>query len=92
MSIDEFTFENMTSPNGNKVPNQFIVKTFGRTWFRSYESNIVHIDEDGTVTLDSKYWDYSPTTSKYRNIFLGNDTAACKRLIKSGVYKVGNLN
>lgn len=92
MNIKKVTFENMTSPNGNKVPNQFIIKTFGVTWFRSYESNIVHIDENGTVTLDAKYWNYSPTTSKYRNLFLGNDTAACKRLIKSGVYKMADLN
>ena len=87
------SIENMASPNGNAVPNQFVIDTGdGVRWFRSYDSNIARIDANGNVTLDAAYWDYSATTSKYRNLFLGNDTATCKRLIKSGVYKVGNLN
>ena len=85
--------ENMTSPNGNPAPNQFVINTGdGVRWFRSYASNIARIDADRNVTLDATYWDYSATTSKYRNLFLGNNTATCKRLIKSGVYKLGDLN
>ena len=85
--------ENMTSPNGNKVANQFVIETGdGVRVFRSYTSNIARIDADGNVTLDATYWDYSATTSKYRNLFLGNDTATCRRLIKSGVYKLDDLN
>ena len=87
------SIENMTSPNGNKVANQFVIDTGdGVRWFRSYRSNIARVDADGNVTLDATYWAYSATTSKYRNLFLGNDTATCKRLIKSGVYRLGDLN
>lgn len=87
------SIENMTSSNGNKVANQFLINTGdGVRWFRSYSSNIARVDADGNVTLDATYWDYSATTSKYRNLFLGNDTATCKRLIKSGVYRLGDLN
>jgi hypothetical protein len=87
------SIENMMSPNGNKVANQFVINTGdGVLWFRSYNSNIARVDADGNVTLDATYWDYSTTTSRYRNLFLGNDTATCKRLIKSGVYRLGDLN
>ena len=87
------SIENMRSHNGNKVANQFIIDTGdGVRWFRSYNSNIARVDADGNVTLDATYWDYSTTTSRYRNLFLGNDTATCKRFIKSGVYRLGDLN
>ena len=90
--------ENMKSPNGKQVPNQFEVTTERGKWYRSYESNIVLVDNDGQVWLDKQYWDYSPTTSKYRNMFLGNvdgryvDTKICKQLIRERVYKLTDLN
>ena len=84
--------QNMYSPNGNQVPNQFEVTTERGKWSRSYSSNIVLIDNDGQVWLDEHYWDYSATTSKYRNMFLGNATKDCKQLIRDGVYKLANLN
>lgn len=84
--------ENMKSPQGNKVPNQFVVTTKEGKWFRSYDSNIVLIDRSQQVWLDAHYFDYSSTTSKYRNMFLGGTTEKCKELIASGVYKLANLN
>ena len=84
--------QNMYSPNGNQVPNQFEVTTERGKWFRSYSSNIVLIDNDGQVWLDEHYWDYSATTSKYRNMFLGNATKDCKQLIRDGIYKLTDLN
>ena len=44
------------------------------------------------VELDAKKWDYSVTTSKYRNRFLGETTAQTKAKIKSGEYILTNLN
>ncbi len=46
----------------------------------------------GVVTLDADRWDYSVTTSKYRNQFLGMSTAQVKRDIKAGRIALVNLN
>ena len=56
----------------NRILNQFIIEDDeGNTFFQSYKSIIVKIDSNGVTTLDEKFWDYSVTTGKYRNIFLG---------------------
>lgn len=85
--------ENLESAQGNKVANQFEVTTDNGKFFQSYESVIAYIPNDGSpVQLDAKYWDYSKTTGKYRNIFLGEDKKATERKIKAGVYILTNLN
>ena len=64
--------QNMTSNNGNKIANQFIIYDNDKTYFQSYNSIIVKKDTlNNKIYLDSYFWDYSTTTSKYRNIFLG---------------------
>ena len=83
---------NMISPNGNKVPNQFEIYTSKGRYFQSYNSIIAFIDNKGQVFLDDYYWNYSRTTSKYRNIFLNDDTNSVKDKIKSGKYKFKELN
>lgn len=83
--------ENKTSNNGNSVPNQFIITEGSTRIFQSYNSVIARVDFDG-VTLDEKYWDYSTTTGKYRNIFLGENKKQTEAKIKSGEYKLTNLN
>ena len=57
----------------------------------SYES-IIAKRENGQVTLDEMYCDYSPTTGKYRNIFLGEDKKTTQKKIDNGTYKLANLN
>lgn len=44
------------------------------------------------IELDEKYWDYSTTTGKYRNMFLGEGIEETRKKIKSGEYKLVNLN
>ena len=85
---------NLKSSNGNKVANQFILEDdAANDFFQSYDSIIVKREyESGKIFLDERYWDYSRTTSKYRNIFLHEDTAATKDKIKSGEYILTNLN
>ena len=84
---------NMINNNGNKVPNQFIIEDDnGNEYFQSYDSMIVKRDEDGEISLDWNYWDYSRTTSKYRNIFLNETTQDTKRKIDSGEYRLVDLN
>lgn len=83
--------QNLTSANGNEVANQFEIIDNGKRIFQSYQSVICVIEND-VVTLDEYYWNYSRTTSKYRNIFLGEDTKETERKIKEGIYKLANLN
>ena len=67
--------ENIISNNGNVIPNQFIIyEDNGDITFQSYNSIICQI-RDGALGYDrvvvfGSDWDYSTTTSKYRNQFL----------------------
>jgi len=83
---------NMTSSNGNTVPNQFIVKTERGTFFKSYDTIIAWEKPDGKIVLDARKWDYSKTTGKYRNQFLSETKMETERKIKSGEYFLDNLN
>ena len=85
--------ENMKSPRtGRDVPNQFIICDMGITYFQSYNSIIAEITNDGKVCLDKIYWNYSKTTSKYRNIFLCETTKETQAKIDSGEYILADLN
>ena len=84
--------ENMTSPNGNQVPNQFIIWTDKGKYFQSYRTIIAFIDNNNNVFLDKDSWDYSRTTGKYRNIFLGEKRDSTMYSIKIGEYELKNLN
>ncbi len=83
----------MTSPkSGRPVANQCIIYTSKGKYFQSYDSIIALKDNEGNVTLDIYDWNYSRTTSKYRNEFLNEHTAGTRSKIESGEYKLENLN
>lgn len=84
--------QNMTSSRGNTVANQFIINDKDGEYFQSYDSIIVHKDNNGNISLDEFYWDYSVTTGKYRNQFLGETKKETQHKIDSGIYKLTNLN
>lgn len=44
------------------------------------------------IILDKTYWNYSKTTGKYRNIFLGETKKETEKKIKSGEYILADLN
>jgi len=84
---------NMVSTNGNEVPNQFIINDDAENqFFQSYNTIIVKCDKYGKFYLDENYWDYSKTTGKYRNLFLGETKSETEKKIKSGEYTLCNLN
>ena len=86
---------NFTNSKGNKVANQFIINDSEFTLFQSYDSVIIKTTfEDGkrVVYLDSYYWDYSKTTGKYRNLFLGESKKETQNKINNNIYKLTNLN
>ena len=90
---------NMTSNRtGREVPNQFIITDDeGNTYFQSYKTiiakreNFTADKRDRQVWLDEN-WDYSKTTGKYRNEFLGETRKETEAKIKDGTYIVTNLN
>ena len=82
---------NLESSSGNKIANQFLIEDGNKIYFQSYNS-IIAVKENGKIVLDERYWDYSQTTGKYRNIFLREDKAETLKKIKSGVYAIANLN
>ena len=86
--------QNMTSQNGNKIANQFIITLPENvTMFQSYNTVIAQ-NRNGEIVLDSKALEYSTTTTKYLKQFL-NTNDSKKQLqskIKNGFYQVEDLN
>ena len=91
-TIKKITVSNMESRNGNLVPNQFEIRTEEGVYFQSYRTIIAFKEYGGSIYLDEEKWDYSTTTGKYRNSFLGEGIAETRKKIKSGEYKLTNLN
>ena len=95
---------NMTSSNGKTIANQFIIEEEGRgalgnfltrQTFQSYNSVIAiktTWNDSVRVRLDRSKWDYSTTTGKYRNIFLGETKKETEKKISSGEYILTDLN
>jgi len=96
--------KNMINKNYKAIANQFIIEEEGRgalgnfktrTTFQSY-SSIIAIktvwEDDLKIELDRDKWDYSTTTGKYRNQFLGETKKETERKIKSGEYVLADLN
>lgn len=89
---------NITNNRGRKVPNQFIIENGNVYTFQSYNSVIAVVDFDNSIITIGGDWNYSTTTSRYRNAFfegLGLDemsnTASVREAIKDGEvadYKV----
>jgi hypothetical protein len=74
------------------VANQLVIRTKTGKFFQSYNSMVAFIPKKGKIKLDEKFWNYSATTSKYRNKFLGEDTLETQKKIDKGEYKLVDLN
>ena len=74
--------------------NQIIISTNTKQVFQSYKSIIAEIKNNGDVTLDPYFWDYSVTTLKYLKLFLGVTLSKkeIQQRIEDKVYKTRNLN
>ena len=73
------------------APNQFVIYYKNQKTFQSYDS-IIAIVENNKITLDKYTWDYSTTTGKYRNQFLGETKKETQHKIDNGTYKLDDLN
>ena len=65
------------------VQNQFVISANSYTAFQSYNT-LIAVKYDGKVYLNANMWDYSKTTGKYRNLFLGLNKKETEARIKSG--------
>ena len=98
--------QNMQSSRGRDVLHQFIIQGvrttyIGRTGevietplgevFQSYGS-VIAFRGANCVLLDQGTWDYSVTTGRYRNQFLGETKKETEKKIKDGIYKLVDLN
>ena len=90
--MNKIKVKNFTNKNGNAIPNQFIIDEKWSLRFQSYDSIIAIKYKGGATVIDCDYWDYSVTTRKYRNQFLGETTAETLKKIKSGEYHFEKLN
>jgi hypothetical protein len=68
------------------------VEDEGREILFSYDKAIVRKEEDGKISLDSRYWNFSKTTGKHRGIFLQEGIKETRKKIDSGEYILANLN
>ena len=91
--------KNMQNRVGKPVVNQFIITEISdylkRTIFQSYNSIVATKVDDGDtyqIYLDKEYWDYSSTTGRYRNVFLGEDIHETRKKIKNKDYLLVDLN
>ena len=84
---------NFLSPrSGRPVANQFRIETPAGVFFQSYDKIIAYRPWGGVIQLDEYYWDYSNTTTRYRNEFLGENTKETRAKIKRGEYVLTDLN
>jgi len=93
--------QQMMSPRSYRpIANQFVITDtpdvgVDTQTFQSYDTLIARVTCDHgaeSVELDENYYDYSATTGKYRNRFLGEGIADTRKKIKSGEYKLVDLN
>ena len=75
------------------APNQLEILTDEFTFFQSYDTVIAKVNNDsGELCLDESKWNYSKTTSKFRNKFTGLSTDETKKGIDDGSIKLEDLN
>ena len=82
--IKDLKVQNVNN-NGREVPNQFEIfyKEDNKHYkiFQSYDSLILKW-ENGKIIEVGKNWDYSKTTSKYRNLLTGMDKKDFEKMLK----------
>ena len=72
------------------APNNCVIFDGSKTYCQSY-STIIALMNEGEIYLDPKH-DCSTTTAKHRNKFLSMTSAEVKAKIKSGEFKIKELN
>ena len=78
--------------NLNELLKQGILYNFDDV-YGSHQNNDYTIDYSRPlIILDCDHWDYSTTTGKYRNIFLGENKRLTEKKIDFSIYSLADLN
>jgi len=81
-----------SNKSGLPIANQFIITLQnGMEIFQSYNS-IIAVKANNETYLDQNRWNYSRTTSRYRNQFLNETTVETVKKIGFGNYAMVDLN
>ena len=83
--------KHMKDFEGNLLKEQYTYNIGKNEYFSSCGGVIVAKRENG-IFLDFRFWNYDKITRKYRNLFLDKTSLEIKAKIKSGEYKLVNLN
>ena len=70
--------------------NYQVVKDQGVTWCKSYAVFVAKL-EGNQITIDSRYLDYSATTSRHLGKFLGESKRIIRKKIATGEYKLERI-
>jgi hypothetical protein len=70
------------------APNHTVISTDYGRYLTSYDSVIVFVPKDEPTLYLGEDWNYSSTTSKYRNRFLSRTTADIQRMLRDGTAKI----
>jgi hypothetical protein len=93
LSVRDIQVLAMSSRCGKAAPNQVTLVVGPHHILKSYGKTIAVIDYgSGKTWLDSYYHNYSRTTIRYRNQFLGEDSPTVKRRIENGDIIMADLN
>ena len=80
---------NIRQDNANEV---VVTLPTGERHLYSYTVLIAVITAKGIIKLSKNYWDYSVTTARHRNAFLGISSKEVKAKVESKEYKLVVLN
>ena len=88
--------ENLTDMINCKISTPFtncVIVHLSNGWniLKSYNTTIA-MRKGQEVIIDSKYYNYSASTGKHRNYFLGETLKDTDKKIKNGEYQTADLN
>lgn len=81
----------MQSREGKPWRNQYILKAEEGDYLQSYDSIVALKTTDGRVILHPEYYNYSATTAKVRDAFLGITREQFTQNMKDGKYILQSL-
>ena len=88
----------MKRPKAEVVgPNHIVIYVKGGKYLQSYDKIIAFVNEpregeSRKVYLDKEYWNFSKSTARHRNSFLGLSNSYVNDAVRNNVFIMKNLN
>ena len=92
--IKKVKIEPLRTTRGGVARNHYVIYTEDGKYLSSYGRIVVYIPNDPSekTALDKNFYDFSKTTSTYRNIFLKIPSPSVRASIDKGMFLLTNLN